>query len=196
MKKIADMKSLLTILTTAFVVLVFIALPLTAVAASKESERQEIRKMAKQTLSRLYKAQPSAKRAIEGAAGYAVFSNFGTKIFVAGGGSGKGVAVTNATKKETFMKMVEVQAGLGFGVKKFSVIFVFDSAAAMDGFVNKGWEYGSQATAAAKAGEKGAAMAGAASVSPGVWMYQLTDTGLAAEITAKGTKYYKNDDLN
>jgi hypothetical protein len=29
-----------------------------------------------------------------------------------------------------------------------------------------------------------------------VWMYQLTDKGLALEITAKSTKYYKNDDLN
>jgi len=27
-------------------------------------------------------------------------------------------------------------------------------------------------------------------------MYQLTDKGLALEITAKGTKYYKDDDLN
>jgi hypothetical protein len=33
-------------------------------------------------------------------------------------------------------------------------------------------------------------------VSPGVWMYQLTDTGVAFEITAKSTKYYKDDDLN
>ena len=33
-------------------------------------------------------------------------------------------------------------------------------------------------------------------VSPGVWLYQLTDTGLAAEVTAKGTKYYKDNDLN
>jgi hypothetical protein len=27
-------------------------------------------------------------------------------------------------------------------------------------------------------------------------MYQMTDKGLAAEITIKGTKYYKDDDLN
>jgi hypothetical protein len=39
-------------------------------------------------------------------------------------------------------------------------------------------------------------MAGAASVSGGVWMYQLTDKGLALEITAKSTKYYKDDELN
>ena len=36
----------------------------------------------------------------------------------------------------------------------------------------------------------------ATNVSEGVWMYQLTDNGLAAEITAKGTKYYRDDDLN
>ena len=41
------------------------------------------------------------------------------KIFVAGGGSGKGLAVSNSTKKETFMKMVEVQAGLGMGIRSF-----------------------------------------------------------------------------
>lgn len=30
----------------------------------------------------------------------------------------------------------------------------------------------------------------------GVWLYQLTDDGLAPELTAKGTKYYQNDELN
>ena len=49
---------------------------------------------------------------------------------------------------------------------------------------------------AAKAGEKGASLQGALSVSPGVWLYQLTDTGLALELTAKGAKYSKDDDLN
>ena len=58
------------------------------------------------------------------------------------------------------------------------------------------WEFGGQTTAAAKMGEEGGAFAGAMSVSPGVWMYQLTDDGLAVELTGKGTKYYVDDDLN
>lgn len=168
-----------------------------AVAADdKQKKRQEIRKMAQQTLNRLYKIQPGAKTAIEKANGYAVFSNFGMKILLAGGGSGSGVAVNKDTNKETFMKMAEVQAGLGLGVKKFSTVFVFETKQALNNFINQGWEFGGQATAAAKAGETGSAFAGAASVAPGVWMYQLTDTGLAAEITAKGTKYYKDSKLN
>jgi hypothetical protein len=38
-------------------------------------------------------------------------------------------------------------------------------------------------------------MASPGSVSDGVWMYQLTYKKLAAEITAKRTKYPNDDDL-
>jgi lipid-binding SYLF domain-containing protein len=162
----------------------------------KAEEQQAVRKMAQDTLQRLYKAEPKAKGAVQAAAGYAVFSNTGIKILMMGSGKGEGIAVNNKSKQETFMKVVELQAGLGFGVKKFSVIFVFDNDQAFDSFVNSGWEFGGQTTAAATTGEKGGAMTGAASVSPGVYMYQLTDKGVAVEITAKGTKYYKDDDLN
>ena len=163
----------------------------------KEKERTEIRQMSQETLARLYKAQPSAKAAVQKAYGYAVFSNTGIKILFGGSGNGKGVAINNKTKAETFMKMFEIQAGLGMGVKKFRVIFVFDNEKAFNGFVNSGWEFGGQTSAAAKTSpEKGGSMEGAASVSEGVWMYQMTDKGLALEITGKGTKYSKDKDLN
>jgi len=164
----------------------------------KEEERTEIRQMTQDTLIRLYKAQPAAKAAVEKGYGYAVFSNAGIKkILLAGSGKGKGLAVNNMIQNQTFMKMLEVQAGLGIGVKKFRVVFVFENQKAFDSFVNSGWEFGGQTSAAAKTSpEKGGSMQGAASVSEGVWMYQLTDKGLALEITAKGTKYSKDGDLN
>lgn len=166
-------------------------------AKERAKKQQEIREMAKDTLNQLYKSNPGAKQAIEGAAGYAVFSNMGVKILFAGSGKGAGVAVNNKTNKETFMKMLELQAGLGMGVKKFRVVFIFENDKAFNGFVDSGWEFGGQATAAAKAGEgKGGSMAGATSVSDGVWMYQLTDKGVAVEVTVKNTKYSKDDDLN
>ena len=165
-------------------------------AQDKEKARAEVRKASRQTLDQLYKVQPGARRAIQDAAGYATFSNSGMKIFLLGSGTGQGVAVNQKTKKATFMKMVEVQAGLGFGVKKFRAVWIFETEKGLNDFVNSGWEAGAQATAAAKSGAQGGAFEGAVSVSPGVWLYQLTDTGLALEMTAKGTKYYKNDDLN
>ena len=168
------------------------------VAAQDKKEgqkRDEIRTMARNTLERLYQTQPAAKGAIGKAAGYAVFSNFGMKILVAGGGKGQGVAVDKAGK-EVFMKAVEVQAGLGMGIKKFRLIWVFETRAALDRFIQQGWQLGGQAGYTAKASGHGSGLAGAASVEPGVWLYQLTDDGLAAEITVKGSRYYKDDDLN
>jgi len=187
-------------IVAALLLLLCAGLPLHASGAddakAKEKARADIAKMEKETLSRLYKAQPKAKTAIAKAAGYAVFSNFGMKIFFAGGGSGKGVAVNNAANKRTYMKMAEVQAGLGMGVKKFRLVWVFENQKDLDAFINSGWELGGQTTAAAQAGGQGAAFAGAMSVAPGIWLYQLTDDGLAVELTAKGTKYYKDSDLN
>jgi hypothetical protein len=110
------MKAKLKKLTVALVC----ALGVTAHAADSDiaKKQQGIRDMAQQTLQRLHKAEPSAESAIKGSAGYAVFSNMGAKILVAGSGNGKGIAIDNKTKHETFMKMVELQAGLGMGVKE------------------------------------------------------------------------------
>ena len=56
-----------------------------------QQEKADIRKMVNETLNRLYSLQPGAKSAISKSQGYAVFNNFGMKIFVAGSGSGKGI---------------------------------------------------------------------------------------------------------
>jgi len=164
--------------------------------SEKENRRADVRKQANQTLTELYRIQPQAKRRIDTSAGYAVFSNFGIKIFVAGGGTGKGMAVNSRTAQENFMEMVEIQAGLGLGIKKFRVVWVFEKESQLNNFINSGWEFGGQSTAALKIGDKGSSWAGAMSVAPGVWLYQLTDEGLALELTAKGTKYYMDKELN
>jgi lipid-binding SYLF domain-containing protein len=180
--------------------IVAMALALTApgiaLAVDKAQQQAEVKKAAQAALAAVYKLQPSARKAVESAAGYAAFSNFGMKILVAGGGSGEGIAVNNKTKAMTYMKMAEIQAGLGFGVKKFQLVWMFDTEKSLNDFINSGWEFGGQATAAAKSGDKGSAYQGAVSVAPGVWLYQVTDKGLALELTAKGTKYYKDSDLN
>src|SRR5262245_27832275 len=175
---------------------VLLACALNVAAKTKEEKQAEARQKAQATLARLYKARPSAEGAIKKAAGYAVFNSGGAKILVAGAGRGKGIAVNNGTKKVTYMKMREIQAGLGMGVKKFSTIFEFETKDALEKFIDSGWEFGGQTTAAAKTGDSGGSLQGAVSVSPGVWMYQLTDKGLALELTGKGTKYSKDDDLN
>jgi lipid-binding SYLF domain-containing protein len=159
-------------------------------------QRQDILIKNQAILKQLYAAQPKAKDLIEKSVGYATFSNFGMKILIAGGGTGSGVVIYKSDNKRIYMNMAEVQAGLGLGIKSFQNIFVFETEAAMNDFVNSGWTFGGQVTAAAKYEKDGGAYQDATVVAPGVLMYQLTDSGLAAEITGKGTKYYKNTDLN
>ncbi|QWE11214.1 YSC84-related protein [Polynucleobacter sp. es-EL-1] len=158
-------------------------------------QRQDILKKSDETLKQLYAVSPKAKELIDKSVGYATFSNFGMKILIAGGGTGSGVVIEKDSKP-VYMNMAEVQAGLGIGIKSFQNIFVFQTKAALNDFKNSGWTFGGQVTAAAKYQADGGAYQDAAVVAPGVLMYQLTDSGLAAEITGKGTKYYQNTDLN
>jgi lipid-binding SYLF domain-containing protein len=170
-----------------------------AVLAADESDiiqqRNQVREMAREGLSALYEAQPGARYAIEHAAGYGVFSIYGIKIFFAGGMTGKGLVHDNRTHRDDFMKMVQAQAGLGFGAVKDRVIWVFETRSALKDFINSGWDFGGKAQASAMVQQQGGTFAGAISVAPGVWVYQLTETGLSAELTVTGTKYYKDSDL-
>ncbi len=159
-------------------------------------QKQDVLKKNDEILQRLYKAQPKAKEILEKSVGYATFSNFGMKILIAGGGSGSGVVINKSGAKPVYMNMAEVQAGIGLGIKSFQNIFVFQTEAALNDFVNSGWTFGGQVTAAAKYEKNGDAYQDATVVAPGVLMYQLTDSGIAAEITGKGTKYYKDTTLN
>ena len=158
--------------------------------------RTQVREMAQDALASLYEIAPGTRRVIERSAGYAVFSTFGVKLFFAGGTTGKGMVVNLRTNRQTFMKMVQVQGGLGFGLNQNRLIFVFTNESALKNFINQGWEFGGQANLSAMAGGQGAQFSGAAAVSPGMYLYQLTKTGLSATITVCGTKYFKDADLN
>jgi lipid-binding SYLF domain-containing protein len=164
-------------------------------ADDNEEKREKSRKMAAQTLQDLYKLEPTAQAAIQKSAGYAVFSNTGVNLLLSTA-RGSGIAVNSKTKQETFMKMISAGAGLGFGVKDYRVIFVFENDKAYTEFLDSGWSGSAQTDAAAKAGKSGAAYSGAVEVAPGVWVYQITKNGLALQLTLQGTKYSKNDDLN
>lgn len=158
-------------------------------------QRASVERMHDETLAEFYREKSSGKAEIEAAPGYAVFSNLGTHVLVLATGHGYGVVVDNENAKWTYMKMAQGGVGLGLGVKDFRAIFVFHDREVMDRFVRSGWDFGAEAEAAAKSGEKGGAASAADSIQ-GMTVYQLTQAGLALEATLKGTKYWKNDDLN
>ena len=168
----------------------------TQLSPSDKAEQQaSLRDMSNQALTQLYSNNPAAQGAIMNAAGYAVFSDFGFKLIYAGGAKGKGIAVNNATRQETFMKMMELQPGYGLGAEKFWLIFVFETPDAFNTLVNSGWEAGANAMIAAKSKTAGGALAGAVTVSDGVYMFQITQKGLMVGVSITGARYYKDKDL-
>ena len=164
--------------------------------ATPEEARKELQDMRRTTLNDLYKIHPAAKKEIQNAAGYAVFSNIGINLFVVSTANGGGIAHDKKTGKDTYMKMFSGGVGIGMGVKDFRGIFIFTNSDAFNQFVNDGWQAGAQADAAAKSDDKGDAYDEALDVGPGVRLYQLTEAGLALQATIQGTKYWKDEDLN
>jgi lipid-binding SYLF domain-containing protein len=192
-------KAMHVLMVLAMVVLVLSLLACATTPPSKsqiDEQRTSIREMASQTLAQLYRQYPDARSSVETGAGYAVFSDFGMKFLFLGGASGHGEAVNNATKKVTYMKMVELQPGFGFGAQKFRIVFIFGTPQAFNQFVTSGWEFGTNAMAAAKTSTQGAGAQMGATVAPGVTMYQLSEQGAIVGVSITGAKYYRNDDLN
>ncbi|MDF2633815.1 MAG: hypothetical protein K0R78_689 [Pelosinus sp.] len=188
------MKKFIKIVTTLMIIL---GLTISVVsAASVEEKRQSIRNSANETLNKLYAIHPSARQSVDNAAGYAVFSITDVKIVFLGGGGGKGVAVNNSTKEETFMRTGDVQVGFGLGIKKFDVVLGFQTQEAFMDFINDRWVVGGQATVAATDSVNGGSLEGAVSAGKDTWMYQLTDKGLEASLTIRGIRYFRDKDLN
>lgn len=161
-----------------------------------EQRRQAVADMEKETLTRLYKEAPDAQAKVENGVGYGVFSNANVNLLIASAGSGYGVVVDNATKQRTYMKMALGGVGLGLGAKDYRVVMVFKDKATMDKFVEKGWDAGAHADAAAKAGDKGAEASAEGDIRSGIEVFSMTESGLALQATIAGTKYWKDKDLN
>ena len=189
--------SLLAVSATLILCLVLPACSTTPMSEATKAQKQaDVRDMASKAIADINDASPDAAHAAKSGAGYAVFSNFGFKILFMGSSNGEGLAVNNATHEQTYMKMIELQPGLGLGASTFRVLFVFDTPQAFDDFVNSGWQGGANAMAAAKSSTEGGAAAGAVTVSPGVTMYQITDKGAIVGVSITGAKFYKDSDLN
>ena len=149
-----------------------------------------------EVLDKLYQEAPGAEEVLAEARGYAVFSSLGVNVLLVSTASGAGIVRDNTSGEERYMKMLSAGAGLGLGVKDFRLVFLFDTEKALHSFLTEGWAASAQADAAAKHEGDGDAAGLAYDVAPGVYLYQITESGLAAQATIQGTKYYLDDDLN
>jgi len=180
-------------------------------------KQQYVRDMRGETLALLYKSRPDLEERIRDAAGYGVFSNVNIHILLLATGHGYGVVVDNSDDTETFMRMAEVGAGFGAGLKDLRAVFVFPTEEVMETFTTKGWSFASQAQAVAKVDDKGAGVRATGDVSQGgasgsvagessstiastsshgIEIYRLTKSGVALNATLAGTRYWRDKKLS
>ena len=168
-------------------------------------QRNSIQQMRIDTLTKLYQVHPEARSRILKSKGYAVFSNNSSKILTFGFGSGYGVVKDHRTGKDTYMKMAQAGAGVGLGVKQLRTVLVFNDSKALSDFVKNGYIVGADANAAVKYDDQGlpAVNASKSAVAPssvelpkGLYVYELTEKGLAAQAMINGYKYWPDDALN
>ncbi|MCW7509772.1 lipid-binding SYLF domain-containing protein [Leptospira levettii] len=163
----------------------------------KNLQREEILEMAKQTREQVFQQYPKAKKAVEeNCVGVAVFSNFGFKFMFMGSARGEGVLFSNSTHKPIYMRMRELQPGLGFGVQRFKIVFLFHSEAALQQFIESGWQFGGNLLATANYSKQGLDFRLGESTSSNVSMYQLSDSGAIVGISITGAKYFRDEELN
>ena len=158
-------------------------------------QRASVQQMAQDTLAEAYRLNPGLQGRVKQAAGYGVFSNRGAKLLVMSSGNGYGLVHDNRTGQDTYMRMAEVGAGLGFGIKDFRALFVFRDGQTLRQFVDSGWDFGGDVGAAAKTQTQGEQISAGASAQ-GIEIYQFTDRGLELTATIAGTKYWQDEALN
>ena len=160
-------------------------------AEARNAERAARLALAKDGLAKLYKIQPEAQKAVEGAVGYAVFDITSIYAILFIGQKGKGVMFDAASKKTTFMSSSRVGTGPGAGKQRVYQIFVFKNKTAMDQFVVAGG-IGGDVGMSTSTGTDGMVR----SFNPYIDIYQVPESGIAVQASWGGTVYSVDKDLN
>jgi lipid-binding SYLF domain-containing protein len=146
-----------------------------------EDKKANVRAQRDEMLAEVYSSKPELKKTIADAVGYATFKNLNINLLLLATANGYGMVVDNKTGKETFMRMASLGGGIGAGVKDIRVVFIFHDPNVMNQFVEKGWQFGGTADAAAKYEDTG--VAGEAGTKANVSAKEGINAGVAGEAT-------------
>lgn len=162
-------------------------------SATPAETRARLDAMAGRTLDRLFAGQPAARGLFEKSAGYAVFDARKVSLGVSAG-FGRGVAVPRPAGRRVYMNFGTGGVGLsiGFGGFEHQIVILFETAAAFDAFVTNG--YDATAEAGTMFGDEKAGETLRFDQDRSIFV--LTRKGWKLAVSAAGTKYWPDADLN
>lgn len=143
---------------------------------------QATRDMAEETMDRLYRLEPSARRAVRQAGYYAVFD-------VGADGSGLGMVVEESIREETLMGVRSSQPATSGGYRQ---VWVFRTPEAYRQFVAHGHAFADGTRLEPRMTRNMQWPPGALEVAYDITLYHITNEGLEREVTMSASAYRRN----
>lgn len=163
-----------------------------ATGSTPEAKKINARKETASALKEIYADHPGARSAIARSKGYLVCTGSDNYLFAAA--SGGGICTFHKGGKVDYYRFASLGAGVGIGFKKIALLYVFQTNAALQRFVDHGWDAGAKAEASARHEDEGGQVAANTSVDvEGVRIYQSAIWGAAAQATVQGYKFWRTD---
>jgi lipid-binding SYLF domain-containing protein len=183
-----------------------------------EEERKQIQAERVEVLKKVSAEYPELQKKVAAAPGYATFSAVNMNLLLLSTSKGTGIVVDNEKNREIYMKVLALAGGIGAGLKDLNILIIFNEYETLEQFVTSGWQFGAQADAALKSGEKGAelgesvsmaaptedgvdtsmssGLSGVTNVEVPMEIYKITEAGISAQATIGGVKFSPDEDLN
>lgn len=152
-------------------------------------------KMGETGLAAFYKQNPAAKKEIEAASGYAVFSTTNVNVVLLVVARGEGVLYDKRRSAPVFLRSFKTGEGLGAGYQDQYQIIVFKTASAIDQFLLTsidGQRGGLDVDANFSAGSGGTIR----SLNPNITFYTVGLSGYDLQANYGGTLYLVDEQLN
>jgi hypothetical protein len=158
-------------------------------------QRMVVVRMGETGLAAFYKQNPSAKKEIEAAPGYAVFSTTNVNVVLLVVARGEGILHDKRRKEPIFLRSIKTGEGLGAGYQDQYQIIVFKTTSAIDQFLLAsidGQRGGLDVDANFSAGFGGTIR----SLNPNITFYTVGLSGYDLQANYGGTLYLVDEQLN
>jgi len=158
-------------------------------------QRMVVVRMGETGLAAFYKQNPSAKKEIEAAPGYAVFSTTNVNVVLLVVARGEGILHDKRRKEPIFLRSIKTGEGLGAGYQDQYQIIVFKTTSAIDQFLLTsidGQRGGLDVDANFSAGSGGTIR----SLNPNITFYTVGLSGYDLQANYGGTLYLVDEQLN
>ncbi|MEI7657807.1 MAG: hypothetical protein WCK33_07050 [Phycisphaerae bacterium] len=158
----------------------------TACTTAPESQvgKDQLEDRAAQAIETATKNDPSLKKLLSDAKGYAVFPTVGKGAIGIGGAYGKGVLYEGG-KVIAYCDLTQASIGLQLGGQAYSEIIAFETVGSLGRFKSGNFAFSAQATAVALKSGAGAN----AKYADGVAVFTMAESGLMYEASLGGQKF-------